>query len=197
MRIDPFYPLARQPPFHNPSVRKKAFKIVGLALLGGLGYAAWRFGPAAYDLWKGGYLFNEVEMREYQGTSKENLKALYTAMMLYHASEDAFPPADVWMDRIQPYLRTGDLSPEEALKKFRNPLIRPSGGAVYGYAMNDAFSSKHLDDVRDSKQQPLIFDSREAVWNAHGKPSALAPKPPRQGGNLEVTGGGDVRPMTP
>jgi len=177
-------------------VRKKAFKIVGLVLLGGLAYAGWRFGPAAYDLWKGGYLFNEKEKRGDQGTSKENLKALYTAMMLYHASEDAFPPADVWMDRIKPYLRTGDLSPEEALKKFRNPLIRPAGDDVYGYAMNDAFSSKHREDVEDAERQPLVFDSREPVWNAHGKPEVLAPKPPRQGGNLEVTAGGGGGGMT-
>lgn len=178
-------------------MRKKVVKVVGLVLLGGLGYVGWRFGPAAFDLWKGGYLFNEVEMREYLGTSKENLKALHTALMLYHDSEDAFPPADAWMDRITPYLRTGDLPAEEAKKKFRNPLIRPSGEAVYGYAMNVAFDSKHKDDVEDADRLPLVFDSRETGWNAHGDPAALAPKPPRPGGNLEVTAGGEVRPLKP
>lgn len=175
-------------------MRRKAFKIVGLVLLAGVGYLGWRFGPTALDLWKGGY-FSDVEMRQYQGTSKENLKALYTAMMLYHSSEDAFPPADVWMDRIQPYLRTGDLPADEALKKFKNPLIRPGGENVYGYAMNVAFSSKHKDDVENADRLALLFDSRDTAWNAHGKPEALAPKPPRPGGNLEVTAGGEVRAL--
>ena len=112
-------------------MRKKViWGIVGVFLVA-IGYAGWRFGPPLYDFWKGGY-FDEVEMKKYQGTSKDNLKNLYTAMMLYHASEDAFPPADVWMDRIKPYIRTGDLPEAEAVKKFHNPLIRPASDSTFG-----------------------------------------------------------------
>jgi hypothetical protein len=61
--------------------------------------------------------------------------------------------------------------------------------------MNVAFSSKHKDDVENADRLALLFDSRDTAWNAHGKPEALAPKPPRPGGNLEVTAGGEVRAL--
>lgn len=176
-------------------MRKRGWKIAGLVVVALFGYVGFRFGPAAWDLYKGGYLFNEVKMREYQGTSKENLKALYTAMMLYHDSEDAFPPADRWMDAIQNYLRTGDLPAEEAAKKFRNPLIAHEGEDVYGYAMNEAFGGKYKDDVPNADSVPLLFDSRDTRRNAQGDPSDLAPKPPRPGGNLEVSVDGTVGPL--
>ena len=179
---------------HNLTVRKRVFKAIGLLLLLGVGYAGWRFGPPLLDFYKGGY-FDSVEMRKYQGTSKENLKNLYMAMMLYHDSEEAFPPANAWMDKIKPYIRTGDLAAEEAIKKFQNPLIRPAGDQIFGYAMNDAFAGKYKDDVEDGEKQPLIFDSSDTKWNAHGKPGDLAPRPPRQGGNFMVSGSGVVGPL--
>lgn len=175
-------------------MRKRVFKAIGLLLLLGVGYAGWRFGPPLLDFYKGGY-FDSVEMRKYQGTSKENLKNLYMAMMLYHESEEAFPPGAVWMDRIKPYIRTGDLAAEEAIKKFQNPLIRPAGDQIFGYAMNDVFAGKYKDDVKDGVNLPLIFDSSDTKWNAHGKPEDLAAKPPRQGGNLMVSGSGIVGPL--
>jgi hypothetical protein len=176
-------------------VRKKVFRGIGLLFLLAIGYAGWRFGPPLYDFWKGGY-FDPIEMKKYQGTSMENLKNLYTAMMLYHESEEAFPPGDVWMDRIKPYIRTVDLAPEEAVKKFQNPLIRPAGPSVFGYAMNEACSAKYKDDVKGG-DVPLIFDSGVTTWNAHGNPASLAPKPARPGGNLAVSLSGKVGPLKP
>jgi len=172
------------------SKTKATLRFVGLILLGGILYAGWRFGPAIVDFYKAG-LFDSVlsprELRKYQGTSIDNLRAMYTAMNLYHESEGQFPNADGWMDALKPYWRTDDMAEKEALKKFVNPLVQPSKEGVYGYAMNDAASAKYKDDVSNGETTPLIFDSSQTGWNAHGKPEKLLPKPERQGGNLAVS----------
>jgi len=179
----------------KPSTAKRIFKFVGLVRLAGLIYAGWRFGPTAWDLWQAGLFENVLspkELRKYQGSSMDNLKAMHLALSLYHESEGQFPYANGWMDAIQPYMQSGDMSKEEAMKKLVNPLIRPAKKGVYGYAMNDAASAKYKDDVPKPSETLLVFDSSETGWNAHGKPEKLLPDPSRQGGNHGITIDGTI-----
>src|SRR5688572_19653527 len=169
---------------------KRIFKFVGLVLLAGLIYAGWRFGPTVFDLWQAGILegaLSSKELRRYQGSSMDNLKAMHLALSLYHESEGQFPHSNGWMDAVQPYVQSGDMSKDEAMKKLVNPLLRPAKTGVFGYAMNDAASAKYRDDIAKPAETLLIFDSSDTTWNAHGKPEKLVPEPPRQGGNLGIT----------
>jgi hypothetical protein len=174
---------------------KKAFKGIGLLALAGLIFGAVFYGPTLYDFWKAGFFesaLNPRELRTYQGNSMQNLAALHKAMMMYHESEGQFPHSAGWMDALKPYIRTDDMKEAEAHKKFVNPLIVPAKEGVFGYAMNDAASEKYKDDVPFPEKTPLLFDSKETGWNAHGAPEKLLPNPPRQGGNMGVSVTGTI-----
>ena len=120
------------------------------------------------SLWQNGILSavisGEDPMRAYNATRSGNLKALYTALMLYHDSEDRFPSAEGWMDAIDPRLKANDLSHEEANKKLHRPGFRG-----YGYALNDAVAGKYKGDLKDP-QIPLIFETADPRRNSHGLP---------------------------
>lgn len=150
-------------------------------------------GPVIRDFYNSGILGSQLsgkQMREYQGTSMDNLKALQTALMLYHDSEGQFPDSAGWMDAIKDRIKAGDMTQEEADKKFVNPLLGKAG--EFGYAMNDACSKKYKDDIKDPSKTPLLFDSLSTGWNAHGSPTSLLPKPARPGGNLGIAVDGTV-----
>lgn len=179
----------------RPSRAKQILEAFGLLLLAAVIYVGWRFGPAAYDLARAGFFseaFSSRELRKYQGTSIDNLKAMHLALSMYQESEGQFPLAEGWMDALRPYLRTDDMSEEEAKKKLISPLIKGAKAGTFGYAMNDAASGKYKEDIPDPAKTPLIFDSSDTGWNAHGKPEELLPKPPRQGGNLGISVSGEI-----
>jgi hypothetical protein len=179
----------------KPSMAKRIVKYTGLILLAALIFGGWRYGPTLYDFYKAGFfedVLSQKELRKYQGTSMDNLKALHVALSLYHESEGQFPHSSGWMDAVQPYIRTGDMKKEEAMKKLINPLILPGGKGVFGYAMNDATSARYKDDIPFPSTTPLLFDSSNTSWNAHGTLSKLLPKPPRQGGNLGISVSGEI-----
>lgn len=174
---------------------KKVFKGIGLLAVAGLVFAGWQYGPALYDFWKAGLFENALnprQLREYQGTSRQNLMALQKALMMYHDSEGQFPNANAWMDALKPYIRPDDMKEEEAFKKFVNPLVVPQKEGVFGYAMNDGASEKYKDDVPFPEKTPLVFDSSDTKWNAHGTPEKLLPKPARPGGNLGISISGSI-----
>lgn len=137
-----------------------------LASIGVVGVIAcvWLW-PAIRVLLKVG-LPESPEMRQYAGTSADNLKAIRTALMLYHDNEDRFPEASGWMDAIEKQLKTNDLTPEEAAKKLRNPA-RPD---TFGYALADSAAAKHRDDIPKT-DSVLVFESESATKNAHGDPN--------------------------
>ena len=105
------------------------------------------------------------EMRTYAGTSIDNLKAIRTALLLYHDNEDRFPYGNGWMDAIEKQLKTNDLTAEQAAKKLRNPET-----GEYGYALNEAFSGKYKGDVGDDKTV-LVFESKGGKKNDSGPPA--------------------------
>lgn len=174
-------------------MKKKGCKITCAVMALVLVAVAIWVGPVLLDFYNSGILGSQLsgkKMREYQGTSMDNLKALHTALMLYHDSEGQFPEASGWMDAITDRIKAGDMTQEEADKKFVNPLLGKKG--EYGYAMNDACSKKYKDDIKDPSKTPLLFDSSDTRWNAHGSPESLLPKPPRPGGNLGVSVDGNI-----
>jgi hypothetical protein len=152
-------------------------------------------GRAFRDIWKTGALQDAIsgpEKREYNATTESNLKAIYTALMMYHDSEGAFPPATSWMDAIQNRIGTADMDGSESQKKLISPSLAGQEGQ-FGYAMNDLAQGKYKDDL--DPKMPLVFDSRETGRNAHGDPATLAPQPGRDGQNMAVLVDGTVQKM--
>src|SRR5579862_8991872 len=75
------------------------------------------FGRAFLDLWRHNIiqgLISSPEDRKYEATREGNLKAIYTALMLYHDSEGQFPVSSGWMDAIKGRIQAADMKPEEA-----------------------------------------------------------------------------------
>jgi hypothetical protein len=105
------------------------------------------------------------EQLTYDATRKGNLHAIYTALMLYEDSEGAFPK-DGWMDAIKNYMRTTNMSAEEAAKKLVRPDLVGTKDA-FGYAINDAVAGKYHGDVKDP-MTVLVFESEDTSRNAHG-----------------------------
>ncbi len=101
-------------------------------------------------------------MRKYEGTSGDNLRAIHTALMLYHDNEDKFPEANGWMDAIEKQLKTNDLTVEEAAKKLQNPAT-----GTFGYSINEAIAGKYKGDLKDPKVL-IVYESRSGKKNDHG-----------------------------
>jgi hypothetical protein len=143
-------------------------------------------GKAARDIWSTGAVQAAIsgpEKREYTATTEANLRAIHTALMMYHDSEGQFPVAAGWMDAIQNRIGTADMEGSESEKKLISPSLQGQAGQ-FGYAMNDKASGKYKDDL--DPKMPLVFDSRDTAKNAHGDPAKLAPAPPRDGQNLAI-----------
>lgn len=163
-----------------------------LGVLLGIIIALWIWlGPLLKTAQKIG-AFDPQVTRKYQGSSVDNLKAVHTALMLYQESEGQLPNADSWMDAAWPRLKTADLSEDEAKKKLKSPSLWETNPVAFGYAFNDVCSAKHSEDIADPKTTPLVFDSSDLTWNAHGSPAQLSPEPARPEGNYTVTVEGNV-----
>lgn len=165
----------------------------GLMVLVVVGLMAW-LGPVLLAFEREGFL-DPAQRREWEGDSRANLKALAVAVQKFNTSEDRLPDADQWMDQIAVYLRTYDITAEDAKLKLVNPLVQPAGEGVYGYSFNEALSGKFLDEVPNSDRTVLIFDGKDTGRNAHGDPATDQATPPRPGGNLAVTVSGEVKPL--
>lgn len=120
------------------------------------------------------------QQHDYSGTSIDNLRHIQAALSEYSDSEGALPAADHWMDSAEKYLQTNDLNKGEYKKKLIRPDLLGQTGQ-FGYAMNDACSSKYIGtkdngfkgDVPDPSKTPLIFESTATDRNAHGDPTKL------------------------
>jgi hypothetical protein len=106
--------------------------------------------------------------------TEKNLNVLYTAMKLANDSDGNFPKSDKWMDKVITRVRTEDLKKGAEKEKFVDPAAGGKPGE-YGFAMNDLASEKYIDDVKD-KTAPLIFQSTDSTWNAHGDPAKIGRK---------------------
>jgi hypothetical protein len=154
--------------------KRKLAKGLGLGCLGvvvvALGLLLFTgAGKDFQNLWRNGTipsLLFPAKKRTYSAGNESNLKAIYTALMLYHESEGQFPTAGGWMDAIEPRIRANDMEASEAKKKLARPDL---GDGQFGYAMNDAASAKYKDDVGPATTV-LIYESKQTGRNAHGDP---------------------------
>lgn len=174
----------------NPRTRRMMFGCLGLFI--GMVVAFWIWlGPLLVTAQKRGFFSPQVK-RKYEGDTMTNLKDIHTALMLYQESEGQLPFAESWMDATWPRLQTGDMVEEEAKKKLKSPSVLQQNPQGFGYAFNDLVSGKYSADIKEPAKTPLVFDSSDITWNAHGNPAQLAPNPPRPEGNFAVTIEGNV-----
>lgn len=132
-------------------------------------------GQAVQDLWRRGMIQAAVfkgKKGAFKGGRKESLTAIHTALMLYHDSEEAFPPANSWMDAIEGRIVTNDLSKKGAEKKLVRPDLRDAEG-LYGYAFNVKAAGKYKDDIGPATTA-LVYESKQTTRNASGDPATDA-----------------------
>lgn len=166
--------------------KKVALFFVAL-LAGALTYTGIRFGPDLITLYRVG-AFEREKKHDYQGDVEANLKALHTALMLYHDSEGQFPVGSGWMDAIANRLNTADLKEGEAAKKLRDPRT-PEG--QFGFALSAAASGKYKDDVPGKGDAILVFTCEDGAKNLALDPADVAAKP-RNRAMLAVTVDGKI-----
>lgn len=170
---------------------KKGLKIgCGILALAALVFGIWLY-PTIRDLASLG-LFDRASRHDYTGTVQQNLKAIHTALMLYHDSEQQFPAASGWMDAVKTRLKTDDLNKDQEFNKLRDPRVAGKDSEVYGFAMNRAVQGKYKDDIKDPDHTILVFCSSKLGWNAFGDPAVDGPRDELRGGNLAVTVSGKI-----
>ena len=69
------------------------------------------------------------------------------------------PPADRWMDELQPFIPREDV--------LQCPALKEKKPKAYGYAMNGDLSLASVNDVAEPGNAPLVFDSVLLVLNAY------------------------------
>jgi len=149
-------------------VRRKPTKQTILLVLGLIvGFFLYRIGQDVWSLQRAGF-FEQIEKQEYQASRLDNLKALHTALTLYHDSEGQYPSAAGWMDAIEPSLNTADLKDGESKKKMIRPDLAAQPGA-YGYGISSAAAGKFKDDVPEKGSAILVFESKATTRNATGE----------------------------
>ena len=166
------------------SLKKKLALGLG-AVVVGLG--VW-LGPALFDLKD--YVATAVtpqQMREYEASNQDNLKAIYTALKLHEESEGVFPEGADWMDAIENRIRASDMTEEEAAKKLRDPM-RSKGPDEYGYALNDAAAGQYHEDIPNPSTTPLVFLATDMKRNAHGDPETLGADPGERAFGISIDG---------
>ncbi|MDI9638901.1 hypothetical protein QPK87_28155 [Kamptonema cortianum] len=173
--------------------RRIVLIFAGVFLGVGLGLCVW-LGPILNAALRVG-AFEPQMKRDWNGSNTENLKALHTALSLYEQSEGQLPDASGWMEAIKPYLKTKDISEEDAVNKLRSPSVAEENPLAYGYAFNKALSGLYFDEVENPAETALVFDSSDLSFNAHGDPKELVPQPERPGGNKAITVEGNVVPL--
>lgn len=174
----------------NPRGRRMMFGCLGVLV--GVIAAVWIWiGPLFLTAKSKGFLDPTVK-REFEGNTLTNLKDIHMALMLYQESEGQLPFADSWMEATWRRLQTGDMAESEAKRKLKSPSLYEENPQAFGYAFNEEASGKYADEIPEPDQTPLVFDSRDLMWNAFGNPAQLAPEPARPEGNYAVTVTGNV-----
>jgi hypothetical protein len=99
-----------------------------------------------------------------------NLGELSKGMQLYAADHDDQVPADLWNEKLRPYLVK---VPDEELL-FACPVERRLDPEASGYALNAALAGKSTKGVAEPDQTILIFDSSDVFKSAIEPPEKLA-----------------------
>jgi hypothetical protein len=143
------------------------------------------------------FLFSAIFAKPRPGcriTCLSNTKQQGLGLLLYAQDyDDYLPRASEWMDLSYPYIKNKllyccpDLSPDH--------FPRPD---AFGYAFNNVFSSKSLDEIPNWKKTLLHYDSNDLRWNANvpGRTGlALPPRSPQGNSYGFADGHAKVIPM--
>lgn len=145
-------------------------------------------GKTLSDASKAG-LLDETKTEKYQASRDNNLKAIHRALMLAADSDGEFPEATKWMETALIRLKTSDISEDEAKEKLKIPGLGPT---EFGYALNTVFGKAHPGEIKVKSDAILVYESKDASWNAHGNPETDG----RDGGKA-VTFGGEIISLPP
>ena len=103
-------------------------------------------------------------------------------------NDDRCPPASEWMDAIYPYMRIRSVYVDPT-------LIKPKSDE-YGYAFYRPASYVGYENVTNTNEVPIVFQSSDLRWNATGDLSRLG-KRWRNGGSTVAFMDGHARAMPP
>jgi hypothetical protein len=119
-----------------------------------------------------------------------NLKQLALASYMYATDyDDLLPPAETWMDHIDPYSKNEQI--------LHDPSIKDRKDDEYGFAFFDPASCINPWSVRDSDKVPLLFQSVLMRRNAHGDLSTLPAVPRDEKMNIVAFLDGHARGFPP
>ncbi|MEW5883884.1 MAG: hypothetical protein AB1725_06645 [Armatimonadota bacterium] len=125
----------------------------------------------------------------------QNLKSVGQALNLYLQANDAYPPADRWMDELILYLHADDITRESQKRKLACPEVG-DGESTFGYAFNGEISSLWSDEVENPADTPALYDSEKLDWNAFDEKALDSlPKKERESGNNAVYADGHAAPV--
>lgn len=104
-----------------------------------------------------------------------NAKQSAIANIMYMADHDGYgPPPDHWMDALSPYIKNDVI--------YTSPGLDQNAGE-HGYAYLRLLGGIRLEDVTNSNEVPVLFNSSDLSRNVAGGLDLL-PDPPRwEGGN--------------
>jgi hypothetical protein len=154
-------------------LRNVGIGCLGVVLLLAVLLVATPAGRSIQAFWRNGAiqaLVFEPPKEKYRATHESNLKALQTALMLYHDSEEKFPEAEGWMDAVEPRLQSNDLESGEGKKKLMRPDLNGKADA-FGYAINAAAAGKYKDDIEGDEDPILVYESKRTERDAVGDPA--------------------------
>lgn len=102
-----------------------------------------------------------------------NLKQLALATIMYAADyEERLPPAEKWMDVIEPYHKNTMI--------LHDPTIKDAKEDEYGFAFFEPVSFADLERIANLGEVPMVFQSVLLGRNAHSDLRTL-PSVPRNG----------------
>ncbi len=147
---------------------RKALAVAsGLLAVGAGGLFLTPFGKAVRDIAGTGVVQSALAKgdRKAEDDTIARLKAIRTALDLYHDSEDRYPDAKNWTEEALKRLAADDLAKGEDAKRLTRP-----GAKAYGYALNAAVAGKYRGDI-GPPTTILVYETPREEPNAAGDPA--------------------------
>lgn len=114
-------------------------------------------------------LVRRPEKASYREPCFEHLKQTGLAVLMYATDcDDRLPPAKTWADSVLTYCRG-------VKSRFTCPDIPDLKPGQYGHAFRSSLSLRSYTTIPDPASEPLLFDSTDLSWNAHGTLALLPP----------------------
>jgi prepilin-type processing-associated H-X9-DG protein len=106
-------------------------------------------------------VFAKAREKARQASCAANLKQISIQMLGYSQDyDDKFPPADHWMDSLEPYRS------DSGETVYHCPAIRGQSTETYGYAYNRNVATKPTNKIADPRIKMLAYDSSTLTRSA-------------------------------